>query len=131
MYCYNCGKKVDEKAVVCVKCGVSLKNNIAPAKKGNRGVASMVLGIIATFFALCMFSRFDELNSWEFLIGNQSYLSFAIETITLPLILAIIAISLACASRSNEKNGFNAAGLWLSIATFAISAIQFIYIITR
>ena len=25
-YCYNCGAQVDEKAVVCVKCGVALKN---------------------------------------------------------------------------------------------------------
>ena len=25
-YCYNCGAQVDEKAVVCVKCGVALNN---------------------------------------------------------------------------------------------------------
>lgn len=26
MYCYNCGKKIDDKAVVCVHCGVETKN---------------------------------------------------------------------------------------------------------
>ena len=26
-FCSNCGNQVDEKAVVCVKCGVSLKMN--------------------------------------------------------------------------------------------------------
>ena len=25
MYCYNCGKEVDDKAVICVHCGVELK----------------------------------------------------------------------------------------------------------
>ena len=26
MYCYNCGKEIDDKAVVCVHCGVETKN---------------------------------------------------------------------------------------------------------
>ena len=26
MFCYNCGKEVDDKAVICVHCGVALKN---------------------------------------------------------------------------------------------------------
>lgn len=26
MFCYNCGKEIDEKAVVCVHCGVETKN---------------------------------------------------------------------------------------------------------
>ena len=128
MYCSNCGKKVDEKAVVCVGCGVPLKKYTE--KKGNRGIASMVLGIRGAFLALCMFTEFEELGKWSFRIEHDSYIEFAIETIIIPVILAIVGICLACASRKNEKNGFNTAGLWLAIATFAMSAIQFIYIIT-
>lgn len=26
MFCYNCGKEIDDKAVVCVNCGVETKN---------------------------------------------------------------------------------------------------------
>ena len=26
MYCYNCGKEIDDKAVVCVHCGVATNN---------------------------------------------------------------------------------------------------------
>ncbi len=26
MFCYNCGKEIDDKAVVCVHCGVETKN---------------------------------------------------------------------------------------------------------
>ncbi len=26
MFCYNCGKEIDDKAVVCIHCGVATKN---------------------------------------------------------------------------------------------------------
>lgn len=26
MFCYNCGKEIDDKAVVCINCGVETKN---------------------------------------------------------------------------------------------------------
>ena len=34
-FCPNCGNAVLEEAVICVKCGVSLKNNAAKAKAGS------------------------------------------------------------------------------------------------
>ena len=134
MYCTNCGEKLEENASFCSSCGNRVNNNPvvvqAPVvRKGNRGIASMVLGIIGAFFSLCMFTNFEELGTWDFFIENDSYFSFAMETIFVPMVFAIIAISLAGASRSKQKNGYNTAGLWLSIATFIISAIQFIYIL--
>ena len=30
MYCPNCGEQIDDKAVVCPKCGVPVKNATAP-----------------------------------------------------------------------------------------------------
>ena len=27
MFCYNCGKEVDDNAVICVNCGVALKKS--------------------------------------------------------------------------------------------------------
>lgn len=134
MYCSNCGKKVDEKAVICVNCGVALNNKFVQptlgVKKGNRGIASMVLGIIAVFLSVCMFSNFDQLGTVNYYIEYGSNSEFAIETVIIPMILAIVGISLACVSRKNEKNGYNTSGLWLAIATFVLSAIQYIYIIT-
>ena len=135
MYCSNCGKKVDEKAVVCVGCGCPLNNNYyanqpVKVKKPNRGIASMVLGIIGAFLALCEFTSFDELDAYDFFIENSSYLVYALETVIVPMILAIIGISLGCVSRNNEKNGFNTAGIWLAIATFIMCTIQFVYIVT-
>lgn len=34
MFCKNCGKEIDEKAVVCVNCGHAVKGEKAPRKKG-------------------------------------------------------------------------------------------------
>ena len=46
-FCSNCGKEVDEKAVVCVNCGVSLKNeSINEVKGGKSKVAAGILGIL-------------------------------------------------------------------------------------
>ena len=58
-YCSNCGEQMDEKAVICVKCGVpvnggstitqstSTQNSVPAPKKGNgAATASLVLGII-------------------------------------------------------------------------------------
>lgn len=33
MFCNNCGKEIDDKAVVCVHCGVPTKSTNAPAQE--------------------------------------------------------------------------------------------------
>jgi hypothetical protein len=39
MYCPNCGKQIDDKAVVCVHCGVAISNpNVAGSMVGVDGV---------------------------------------------------------------------------------------------
>jgi hypothetical protein len=34
MYCSNCGKQIDEKAVICIGCGVPTQNYITPRNSG-------------------------------------------------------------------------------------------------
>jgi len=128
MYCSNCGKKIDEKAIICIHCGCSIEKNI-PKKSIGKGIASMVLGIIGLFFALCAFANLSDL--YEIATESLSYqIGYAIGTVLVQGILAIIAICLSVSERKNAKNGFNTAGFWLSIATFVIMAIQFISVIT-
>lgn len=45
-YCSNCGNELKENADVCIKCGKLLK------QKNGKGIASLVLGIIAILWAL-------------------------------------------------------------------------------
>ena len=132
MYCPNCGKKVDDKAVVCVGCGVLLNNNAqvdAKPKRG-KGIASMVLGIIAVLYCLISFAAFDNLEQDLFGVTDSYQFGYAFGFVLIQLILAIVSICLACSERKNEKNGFNTAGLWLSLVSFVLIAIAFIYVIT-
>ena len=138
MYCQNCGKKCDEKAVICVGCGVPLNNNYQNANTNNviqtekkgKGIASMILGIIGTLYALMAFAAFEDLDEALYLLTSAEKIGFAIGFILVQSIFAIIAICLACSERKNKKNGFNTAGFWLSLITFTMIAIQFIYVIT-
>ena len=50
MYCQNCGKEIDDKAVVCIHCGVAVKPSAAAALDPNAksklvaGLLGIVLG---------------------------------------------------------------------------------------
>lgn len=127
MYCSNCGKKVDEKAVICVNCGCELKKR----SNGNgKGIASMILGIIGLFYALCAFASLVDIGD---ALDYQTFayqFGFAIGIILIQGVFSIIAFSLAMVERKSKKTGFNTAGFWLSLVTFVIMAIQFIVVIT-
>lgn len=135
MYCPNCGKEVNEKAVVCVGCGVPLNNNynnlqINDKPKKGKGIASMVLGIIAVLYCLCAFAAFDDLDYTLYPYSGSEQFGFAIGFILIQTILATVGLCLAVSERKKIKNGFNTSGFWLSIVSFAMIAIQFIYVIT-
>lgn len=121
MFCQNCGKKIDEKAVICIGCGCAVKRR---GTKG-RGIASMVLGIISVFYSLMAF--LTVLDGEITLYGYYSIAERVGCVIGLSLIqsvLATISICLAVTERKNNKNGFNTSGLWLSISSFILVAIQ-------
>ena len=42
-FCPNCGAQVDEKAVVCVKCGVALRNQPQSLNVDNRWLVTVLL----------------------------------------------------------------------------------------
>ncbi len=130
MYCSNCGNKIDEKAVICIHCGCAVPKANTKTSTHGKGIASMVLGIIGMFWALAAFSNLADLDYLIYEESSSYITGYAIGTILIQSVFAIIAICLACSERKNAKNGFNTAGLWLSIAIFAIAAIQFISIIT-
>lgn len=47
MFCSNCGKEIDEKAVICVHCGCATGNN---AITTNKQPKSMLCAVILWFF---------------------------------------------------------------------------------
>ena len=131
MYCSNCGKKVDEKAVICVGCGVPLKNNqnIDKPKRG-KGIASMILGILAVVYNLSALGALYDLDEYLLFKSSDYQTGFAIGLVLIQSALAIVGLCLSCAERRDNKNGFNTAGFWLSIVALVIAAIEFFYAIT-
>lgn len=131
MFCSNCGKEVNENAVICLNCGAAIKNSKNASGKKGKGIASMVLGIIGIFFAICALAAIEEEASYYLnFYSNAEKFGFAIGYILIQSIFAIVGISLACSERKDNKNGFNTSGLWLAIATFALIAITFIMVIS-
>lgn len=43
MYCKNCGKEIDDKAVVCVHCGVATGNQIHTSTSDKSWIAALLL----------------------------------------------------------------------------------------
>lgn len=132
MYCSNCGKEVNQNAVVCINCGAAVNNQkiqLSQPKKG-KGIASMVLGILAVFYSLIAFASLEAAEIELYGKTSEFQFGFAIGFVLIQLVLAIVGICLAVSERKNNKNGFNTSGLWLTIATFIMIAIQFIIVIT-
>ena len=49
MYCSNCGKEIDDKAVVCVHCGCATNNNsFFPMQR------SLIIALLLWFFFGCL-----------------------------------------------------------------------------
>jgi TM2 domain-containing membrane protein YozV len=56
MFCNNCGTQIDDRAVVCIKCGAPTANYTAPSTTGfqNPGVAAEGFDWLTTLL-LCFF----------------------------------------------------------------------------
>ena len=106
MYCSNCGKEVDKNAVVCIHCGCALNNNMQTKKKGHgKGIASMVLGIIAIVFALAAFGNVsdDSLRIALRFTSSSYQFGYAIGTVLIQAVLAIVGVCLAIAEKNRKK----------------------------
>lgn len=138
MYCRNCGKELNVNEKFCSECGTSTGSaenlgvqenktsqenlnfqgnpHYANSSKG-KGIASMVLGILAIYFGLSVVS------STTYYEGSGFF--FAFGYVLIPLVLAIVSNCLGAKERKFNKNGFNLTGLILSYITYGLSFITF------
>jgi len=141
MFCHNCGNKVSENAVVCVKCGVALNRKpISPTintsyqpvnkKPIGLGIASMVLGIVGAIFTLLTLigiqTAFDQVI---FYTTMGEVLGFAFGYVLIQSIFAITGLVLGLIEQRKSKNAFNKTGVILGIVTEAIVLLEFVLII--
>lgn len=150
-YCSNCGEQIDEKAVICVKCGVPVsESNInvpsyntpsyTEVKTGNgAATASLVLGIlgvIASVITLVISIGIASYyaNSWErslYSLYSNTYdsekVAMAFLVTAVPGILSLIGFPLGLFCR---KGGSKVAGIVLNTIALAICIIQVIIIMS-
>ena len=137
MYCSNCGKKLEKDALFCSGCGKSVSGiqTVEEVKnQGNgRSIASLVLGIIGVLLGLLYLVA--TLNIERSVIvqiyeSTAFRIGYAIGSILLPIICAIVGICLSASARNQNKNGLNTAGLVLSIISFVLCGVITIIVFT-
>lgn len=128
-FCANCGEKLNEKAIVCVKCGVPTENYVdqkAKVKQPGKGlgIASMILGIIATWYSfLTLFIFVYILAAGEYFLTFEK-IALGIIFLMLPMTLLIIGGTLGISSRNKIKSGINLTGLILNFISLVLCTLS-------
>lgn len=147
-YCSNCGEQIDEKAVICVKCGVPVSNNSVTQNSYNQvsnnvpkqghgaATASLVLGIlgliaavITLIIAICVYVYYSNLSYDVYYVvsafDSSAKIGVCILLSVLPGILSLIGLPLGCFCK---KGGPKVAGIVLNTIALAICVIQVVLI---
>ncbi|MBE6157825.1 MAG: zinc ribbon domain-containing protein [Firmicutes bacterium] len=140
MFCSQCGKKLDEGAVFCSGCGYKLgdipvNNTTTSTSTPGKGksVASLVLGIFGVLLGLLYLIACLEIEQSSLVQISESYafrFGYALGSVLLPIICAIIGVCLSASARKQKKTGLNTAGLVLSIITFVLCGIIALIVFT-
>ena len=147
-YCSNCGSEIDEKAVICVKCGVPVNNNMntvqnynqtpAEPKQGHGaataslilGILGLIAGIITLLITLGIFFYYKENVSSYYsytTVDTTRKLILCLLLSAVPGILSLIGFPLGCFCK---KGGPKIAGIILNVLTLVICVIQVILIMS-
>lgn len=107
MYCSNCGNKVDEKAYICVNCGVILKKNNDVPKKVKKdsnvtGVFSIIFGIIALLISIGLF--FIDISNVGMYTEIYEKVAYAIGFVIIPFIFMILSLIFALIKKNKTSN---------------------------
>ena len=149
-YCSNCGSELKENADVCLSCGKMLKkDNVENMQQYNlytqngnynnkpripgkgMSIAGMVLGIIATTWALLSLLSISEIEySVSYYYSISEIIGYIIGFTLFSLTPSIVGLILSICGSRKQKSGVNIAGLILNIITLAIVVIEIVYILT-
>ena len=115
MYCSNCGSKVDEKAYICVNCGIILKkeDNIPKRVKKESnvtGVFSIIFGVIALIISIGLF--FIDISGVGMYTELYEKIAYAIGFVIIPFIFMILSLIFALVKKNKTSNK---AGLVMSL----------------
>ena len=123
MYCYNCGKKIGDNAVVCVNCGVSTINVLTKKKGKGKSIAGFVLGLVGIFYSFCAF-----VSSLAFFLDGETNFAATITFAFFVYGISITGLCLSLAARKMEKNSFNKAGFILNTIASILSTATLFFV---
>ena len=149
-YCSNCGAQINEKAVICVKCGVPVNGSniqqsynqpISNVPKQGHGAATAslvlgILGLIASVITLIISIGLAAYyaDSWSARLYSYVSATYTTEKIMIsifvsvvPGILSLIGLPLGLFCR---KGGPKIAGIVLNAVALAICIIQVVIIMS-
>ena len=113
MFCRNCGNKVDEKAYICVNCGVLIDNNSNNGKKKNKkesnvsGVFAIIFGVLALFSSLsCFFNDISEVGMYTEIYEKVGY-AIGFTSIATMLTIISLVFSLVKTKKTCNKIGLS------------------------
>lgn len=155
MFCVYCGSKIEESSTVCPRCGsllrdqngnIAIQNNafvrnmniqnasnlnfIVKDRSNWRETISVVAGVIGLFFAIVIFSCYEEMILEDIVYFKEYPISLAIGMLLIQTVMAVLSLAFAIASRKVNKNSINMTGLVMSLIIAIITIIQFILILT-
>ena len=89
MYCYNCGKEIDDKAVVCVQCGCSVTSKYTV--DGDKPSALLaILCFLIPVLGLIMYLIYDNKSPRRAKSVGKAALAGFITSIVLSILLALL-----------------------------------------
>ena len=109
MYCKNCGKEIDDNAVVCPNCGVAVQTltPAAPAAIHNpSGKGLCISGFVVSLLSLWFGAYFCIMS----IIG-----------------LVLSAVGMSISKKNYAPRGFGIAGLVISIVTLVIWGLVYVF----
>ncbi len=102
-YCYNCGKKVEENAYVCVSCGVKLKDNNETYSEASddNSVGFGILGFFVPLAGLIIYFTMKDSKPKSSKSALKGALISIVVNFILVIVVAILGVVFAFNSTDN------------------------------
>ena len=132
MFCHNCGNKLDENAMICLKCGVLIKEQqekkvVKNENKSIQSIIGLIFGILSIL--LCFSFVFKDISGVGMYTKLFDRLYYVLDIVIAPAILSFITLIISINNKRENKD-INKIGLFLSIISlfFVITEIVIVII---
>ena len=91
-YCKNCGSIIDDKAVICPKCGVPQSNQVVPSSDDTGSFGWGLLGFCIPIVGLILFLVWKDTRPLSSKVAGKGALISVIVSVALYIIMMIAGV---------------------------------------